>query len=486
MREQFEAVLAELAARELARTSFAEYLPLVHGGEWIRTRMSEYLAGELQRFTEEQSPNAYDILIIETPPQHGKSMTVTETFPSWYIGRHPTHKVIIGSYNDESARRFCRRNRDKVKKYGKQLFDIELGDVSKTNEFELAGGAGRLISRGIMGGVTGNPANLILLDDPIKNRREADSETMRETLWEEWLSSFKSRLAAKAKVILIMTPWHEDDLRARIIRTEKNVRRIRLPVEAEENDPMGRKKGEPLCPELGKDAKWLREYKTSYLSDPGGGARAWSALYQCNPRIEDGNIVKREWWKYYDPKETRDFAVQVISLDAAFKDGEKNDFVAITVWGKRGNSYYLRYCLNRHLDFPKTCAAVRTVRALYPEAGAVLIEDKANGSAVIQTLQHEMFCIPVDPMGGKVSRVHAVSPAIESGHVYLPAGEPWVADYVNQWTAFPNGSHDDMVDSSTQALSYLFRMSGDTDIRREILSGEEILLDSETLYNIYN
>ena len=115
---------------------------------------------------------------------------------------------------------------------------------------------------------------------------------------------------------------------------------------------------------------------------------------------------------------------------------------------------------NRHLDFPGTVAAIRAVRQLYPAARSVLIEDKANGSAIIQTLQAEMFCIPVNPLGGKEARVNAVSPAIESGHVYLPQDEPWLAEYVDQWSAFPAGAHDDMVDSSTQALGWLMRMPG--------------------------
>ena len=312
----------------------------------------------------------------------------------------------------------------------------------------------------MLSGITGNPANLILIDDPVKNRQEADSETTRDKVWEEWQNSLKTRLAAGAKVIVIMTPWHEDDLAARILKSETNVELIRLPVEAEEGDPMGRKPGEALCPELGKDAKWLAEFKRSYLSDAQGGARAWMALYQCSPRVEGGNLVRRDWWRFYDPKAVTSFGTEVISVDAAFKGAEDNDFVAITVWGKRGNDYYLRYCLNRHLDFPGTLAAIRTVRGLYPNALAVLIEDKANGSAVIQVLQSEMFCIPIQPLGGKVARVNAVSPAIESGHVFVPQGEPWVEEFLNQWAAFPAGAHDDMVDSASQALRYLLRASG--------------------------
>lgn len=436
--------MAELARRELARRNYEQYLSLVQGPQWVRTGLSQYLSRKIQAFLETETGHAYDILLIETPPQHGKSMTVTESVPSWYLGKHPESRIIMASYNEGFAERFLRRNKEKIRRFGKNLFGIEIGSVDRATELELTNGMGRIISRGLLSGITGNPANLILIDDPVKNRQEADSETTRDKVWEEWQNSLKSRLAAGAKVIVIMTPWHEDDLAARILKSEANVELVRLPVEAEEHDPMGRKPGEALCPELGKDAKWLAEFKRSYLSDAQGGARAWMALYQCSPRVEGGNLVRRDWWKFYDSKAVTSFGTEVISVDAAFKGAEDNDFVAITVWGKRGNDYYLRYCLNRHLDFPGTLAAIRTVRGLYPNARAVLIEDKANGSAVIQVLQAEMFCIPIQPLGGKVARVNAVSPAIESGHVYVPEGEPWVEEFLGQWTSFPAGAHDDM------------------------------------------
>lgn len=452
--------MAELAKRELARRSYKYYLSLVQGPQWVRTRLSAYLADKIQAFLEVESGHAYDILLIETPPQHGKSMTVTESMPSWYLGKHPEHRVIMASYNEEFAERFLRRNKEKIRRYGKNLFGLEIGRVDRATEMELDNGMGRIISRGLLSGITGNPANLILIDDPVKNRQEADSQATRDKVWEEWQNSLKSRLAAGAKVVVIMTPWHEDDLAARILKSEQNVELVRLPVEAEEGDPMGRKPGEALCPELGKDEKWLAEFKRSYLGDAQGGARAWMALYQCSPRVEGGNLVRRDWWRFYDPKAVTAFGTEVISVDAAFKGAEDNDYVAITVWGKRGNDYYLRYCLNRHLDFPGTLAAIRTVRGLYPNARAVLVEDKANGSAVIQVLQSEMFCIPIQPLGGKVARVNAVSPAIESGHVFVPEGEVWVEEFLEQWTAFPAGAHDDMVDSASQALQYLLRTSG--------------------------
>lgn len=496
MSEELNRIRGELARRELARRNFIDYLAYVNGETWKRTRFSRYIADELQKFIETDTGNAYDILVLETPPQHGKSMTVTEALPGWCLGKHPDWRVIIASYNDETAERFARRNREKVEQFGETLFGVGIGGVNRATEFELKakGGAipGRLISRGILAGITGNPANLLVIDDPIKNRTEADSEARRQQIWNEWLSSLKSRLAAGAKVVVIMTPWHEDDLAARLLAVEENIRLVRLPVEAEADDPMGRKEGDALCPELGKGKRWLRQFKKSYLTDSEGGARAWSALYQCSPRVESGNLVQRSWWRYFDPREVEEFATEIVSVDAAFKGEENNDFVAIEVWGKRGNDYYLRYCLNQHMDFPRTLSAIRTVCRLYPEARTVLIEDKANGSAILQTLRKELFCIGVEPRGGKIARVNAVSPAIESGHVYLPEGEPWLGAFVDQFTAFPAGKNDDMVDSATQAISYLLNASGEMP-RLDGGKGEQdgygdsadAMLDGDACYDVY-
>lgn len=461
-----EYLLRERSRRELARRSFRRYLYYVHGDAWRRTRMSDFLADEVQRFVESDTGHPYDILLIETPPQHGKSMTITESFPSWYLGRFPRNRVIEASYNDDTAKRFGRKNLEKVETYGPTLFDLHKGSIWTNTEFEFDNGWGRMISRGIMSGITGNPANLLLIDDPIKNREEADSATYRDKLWGEWQNTLKSRLAAGAKVIVIMTPWHEDDLAARLLQNEPNVRLLRLPVEAEENDPLGRQVGEALAPELGKDRVWLEQFKTGYVGDPKkGGLRAWQALYQCSPRVEGGNLVLREWWRYYDPDEIKAFATTVISVDAAFKDGADNDYVAIEVWGKIGINYYLRYCLNKHLDFPGTLQAIRTIRRLFPDTTYILIEDKANGSAVIQTLQHEFIgVVSITPKGGKVARVNAISPAIESGHVFLPQDTLWTEEFIDQFTAFPAGAHDDMVDSCSQCLGFMLFSSGTTGV----------------------
>ena len=387
-------------------------------------------------------------------PTHN-SWTVTASLPAWQMMRKSSN-VIIASYNDETAERFCRRNKDKCRRKGRLLFEVGIGEIDRSTEFELTNGS-RLISRGLRAGITGNPADLIILDDPIKNRQEADSEAFRAATWEGWQSNIKTRLSAGAKVVAIMTPWHEDDICQRIIRSEPNAQVIRLPVEAEADDPMGRAVGEPLCPELRKDAEWVRQFKASYISDPEGGARAWRSLFQCSPRVEEGNLIKRGWWRYTDTEPQ--YGAECISVDAAFKGTDTSDYVAITVWGKSGIDCYCRYCLNRQMDFTQTLEALRETARRYPSARAVLIEDKANGSAIINVLSREMYCIPVNPLGGKEARLSAVSPSIESGHVWLLRGG-WTDEMVDQFCAFPTGKHDDIVDSASQALNWLAGRSG--------------------------
>ena len=485
----------EIARRTLARKSYRRYLYYVHGDTWRRTRLSDFLSDQVQSFVERDTGNAYDILLIETPPQHGKSLTISEAFPSWYLGRYPKNRVIEASYNDDSAKRFGRKNMEKIEQFGGSVFGLSRGSIWTTNELELGNGWGRMISRGLLSGITGNPANLIIIDDPIKNREEADSQSTRDKIWSEWQNTLKSRLSAGGKVIIIMTPWHEDDFAARILKNEANVTLLRIPVEAEEHDLLGRGVGEPLCPELGKDGKWLEQFKASYLSDPTkGGLRAWQALYQCSPRVEGGNLVRREWWKYYAPQDISSFGTTVISVDAAFKDMDTNDYVAIEVWSKLQNNYYLRACLNRHLDFPQTLQAIRLMKRLYPEALYILVEDKANGSAIIQTLRSEFVgVISITPRGGKVSRVHSISPAIESGNVFLPENEMWAEEFVNQFSVFPSGEHDDMVDAASQALNFmLFSHGGAPQIEdsavvkeRRLLQREENLFLNPGLYDVY-
>lgn len=423
---------------------------------WFPSKFHKYLCDTVQEFIERPTDKAYEILILSTPPQHGKSETITKTLPSWYLMKHPDHFVIEVSYGNDLAERFGKANLDKVKEYGR-LFGVQPDPRKCTSqEFYLKDHTGGMISRGRGSSLTGYSGHLIVIDDPIKNREEADSETQRESLWEEFNDSIVSRHQRGTKIILIMTRWHEDDLVGRICTElpKDIVTVVNLPCEAEEDDLLGRRPGEALCPEIGKDDEWLHEFKKTHASEH--GMRSWNALYQGHPTAREGNILDRSWWQFYDSKEQIKYDTMLMSVDAAFKDGEHNDFVAITVWGKKDNEIYLVDLVNRHMNFMATIRAIEIFAYKYPKIGPILIEDKANGTAIIQMLRDKLpGIISVRPDASKEARVNAVSFVIEAGEVYLPKDRKWTWEFIDQCAAFPNGKHDDMVDSMSQALTKL-------------------------------
>ena len=432
----------------LLRESYGAYCYFVHKGKWIDTHFHKFLANKIQSFVETETGNPYDILVLSCPPQHGKSLTVTETFPSWYVGKYPDRRCIIACYNDDFAGKFGRRNKAKIDEFGRHIFDIRL-KKSSDRDMEIENHDGGIITRGIMAGITGNAGDLIIIDDPVKNRLEADSSTYRERLWEEWENSIMTRTQAGTKIIIIQTRWHEDDLAGRVIGGENFVEVVNIPVEAEENDILGRNVGDALCPEIGKDNKWLQEFKQRYAD----GKRAWNALYMGRPTSAEGNIFKREWWKYYN-KLPDNIQLVGISVDATFKDSDTSDYVAIQVWGKLNNNYYLIDLIKKRMDFPETLRAIRYMADKYPQKHSILIEDKANGSAIISMLRHEIGgIIPITPKESKIARANAITGIVEGGNVYLPEYADFTGDFVEEFASFPNGVHDDMVDACTQFIN---------------------------------
>ena len=434
---------------ELCRRDFGYYVEYVHKKEYIHGNFTRYLTKTVQDFIQKRTDNAYDILILSVPPQHSKSMTITETLPSWYLGKHPKHRVIEVSYNDDFAKRFIRKNTDKINEYG-DIFGIKIGNISNANEFILDNNKGGMLSRGVLGGITGLPCELMVIDDPVKSREDADSETMRNKVWGEWLSAMKSRLAPNAKVILIMTRWHKDDFAGRMIENEESVTVINFPVECiTETDVLGRKLGDSLFPEIKKDKAWMESFKRSYQTSE--GSRAWNSLYMGKPSNEDGSIFMRSWFRYFEHNPV--FLYKVISVDATFKEGENSDFVAIHVWAKTNNDYFLVQRYKKIMGFVDTLEAITQMIARHPDYKMILIEDKANGSAIVDVLTRKYGAvIPVKPEGSKIARASAVSPLFEAGNVYV---RPEHFEYVDEMCDFPTGIHDDEVDASSQALNRL-------------------------------
>lgn len=459
--------LLEEEVKHLAKTNYYEYVKYTHASMYSYTKHGEYICNELNEAVEKRDamfrgkiPMETLYIMLSVPPQHGKSMHVTETFPSYFEGRFPAHGVIEISYNEGFAEKFGGRNKDKIVEHGRELFNIDIAkDSQSKSEWSIIQDGkktrGGMISRGIMSGVTGSSlGDCIIIDDPIKNREEANSETIREKHWLEWVDSISTRIHPGAIVILIMTRWHEDDLCGRLLNPEYGHplpwKVINLPLEAEEEDLLGRKVGEPLWPDrYGYDFIEIRKAQPS----------SFNALYQGRPTSQEGNMLKRDWWKYYDVLPP--MGSEIISVDAAFKDEDDSDYVVVQVWGKNQANMYLIDQVRARMNFPASIQTIRNIVKKYPRASLKLVEDKANGSAIIQTLQGQIGgIVPVNPEGGKVARVNAVSAYIESGNVYLPRQAEWIHDFVEECASFPTGKNDDQVDSMSQALHRFIYFSG--------------------------
>lgn len=409
-------------------------------------------------------------LMVFMPPRNGKSELGSRRFPAYVLGRDPDAQIISTSYSADLA---SRMNRDVQRiidseEYravfpdtflnGSNVRTIANGSYLRNSDiFEVVGHSGIYKSAGIGGGITGMGMNYGIIDDPIKNRKDAESKTIRESVWDWYTSTFYTRLEKDARILIILTRWHEDDLAGRLLKLAEEDpdadqwKVISYPAIAEaplsEGDP--RQEGDPLWPAK-YDLSDLKKIKAAV------GSYEWSALYQQKPSPSEGNILNRAWWKYYNAKPGKlDEIIQ--SWDCAFKETDDSDYVVGQVWGRVGANKYLLDQVRARMDLPGTIQAVRSLSAKWPQARAKLVEDKANGPAVIQLLKNEIpGLIPVNPEGGKVVRAQAASPELEAGNVFIPAPSiaPWIHDFVEEAAAFPNGLNDDQVDCFSQAINY--------------------------------
>jgi len=466
--EQRIAVAME-AQKELSRRNYGDYVTHVHQGRYKHAKHTLFITDVLQkavdnkkkmRAGEIETENQY--IAINMPPRHGKSMTITETFPSYYLGHFPEDRVIEISYNDTFAKKFGKKNKEKVRQFSQELFGVSLSKrASATDTWYLENEIGGMLSRGVLAGITGEGADLMIIDDPVKNREEADSESRRQKIWDEWVDSFSTRLHPGAICILILTRWHEDDIQGRLLSKEYGEplpwQVYNFPLEAdekhikEEGNHLNRELGEPL---------WAERYGKKFIQQRKLYPSSFNSLFQGRPTAAEGNMIKRHWWQYYDHYPI--VAQEIISVDATFKDKDDSDYVAIHVWGKLGADMYLKDRIKARMNFPATLKALRNMIKRHPTAVTRVIEDKANGTAIISILHKEVGgIIPVNPQGGKVSRVQAVSPFIEGGNVWLPRHEAFSQEIVEEAAAFPNGAHDDDVDAMSQALNRFIYHSGE-------------------------
>ena len=299
-----------------------------------------------------------------------------------------------------------------------------------------------------------------IIDDPVKNFEDAMSEIKRQSAKNWFDSVLDTRLEPNGSVILLMTRWHEDDLAGYLINERnENYRVINLPALAEPKDLLGRKVGEALCP--------TRYNKKVLEARKERSPRVFQSLYQGGPTPAEGSILRRSLWKYYK-KAPDKFDIVIQSWDMTFKDKSQSkrgkvDWVVGSVWGRIGSDIYLLDMVRGQWGFGKTCFQLLRLSDLWPIAFKKLVEDKANGAAVEDRLKRIVRGIRlVDPKGGKETRAAAAEIVLEGGHVWLPEPQtrPWVEEFVSECASFPNGKHDDRVDSATQAIIFLDKSSG--------------------------
>ena len=413
-------------------------------------------------------------LIVSIAPQQGKSTRISRVYPIWLLQHWPDKRIIIGSYGQSLAVKHGKWIRNHIDEHPELGISVAHGSAAK-NDWQLADHDGGVLSVGRGTTTTGNPADVLIVDDPIKDRAEADSLTIRDAVWDWWTDTLSTRLAPAAPVIVVLTRWHSDDIAGRLLAAPDGHRWrvVNIPAQAEsDDDPLGRQPGEYMdsartwIDEHGAehpmtDAMW-EEVKTQ------AGSRTWAALYQGRPSPAEGGLLKRDWWqKFSTPlwviREdgshwAQDFDEVIISADLAFKGTTTSDYIAIGVWGRRGTDAYLLDQIHERADFVTTLHKLTALCRKWPQATLKLVEDKANGPALISMLAKRIVgIVPINPTAGKVQRAEAWAPLLESRHVYIPDETlaPWVGDYIEECAAFPNAAHDDQIDQTSMALDRL-------------------------------
>jgi predicted phage terminase large subunit-like protein len=408
-------------------------------------------------------------LVINVPPGSMKSLSCCVFFPAWLWTQDPSTKAIYASYNDKLSRRDSIRTRRIVESdwYQKRWGDtVQLHqDTRAAGKFTTTAGGFRLMTT-VKGGVTGEHADIQVADDPIKPLDVSKSLAVAETALEEcnswWNETMASRLVdfQQSVRIIIMQRLVEGDLAGTAIAN--GYEHLMLPMEYEPKRQCKTSIGfsDPRTEEgeLLNKKRFLRSAIETLKREL--GSRGTAAQLQQNPIAAGGNIIKEEWARFYDVMPRR-FTTLIQSWDCTFKDTDDSDFVVGQVWGAIGSRYFLVDQIRGRMSFVDTCNAIRSLTSKWPKARTKIIEDKANGPAVISALKREISgLIPVPPEGGKGARLHAVEPLWEAGNVYLPSPElaTWVTgpdSFLDEVVGFPAKPHDDQVDAMSQALIYL-------------------------------
>jgi predicted phage terminase large subunit-like protein len=416
----------------------------------IADRLEKVRRGEIRR------------LIIMLPPRSLKSHCVSIAFGAWLLGHDPGTHLICASYGQELADKLARDCRTVMQSHWyKRLFTTRLADRQAVHDFTTTAKGGRM-STSVGGVLTGRGADLILIDDPIKPD-EALSESRRTAVNDWYDGTLLSRLNSKetGAIVIVMQRLHQDDLVGHVLE-QGGWEVLSFPAIAEQDEvhhfetlrgarSFQRKAGAALHP--------AREnLATLAMMRSNIGEYNFQSQYQQTPTPVAGNLVKAAWLRFYDPDELPTFGRYVLSWDTANKATELADFSVCTTWGACDGHFYLLDVIRERLNFPDLDRRVRAEAKKYPRS-TILIEDKASGTQLIQSLEADyvygVSAYKPPPNTDKIMRLHAQTTIFEGGRVFLPKQAAWLGDYITELLSFPGSRHDDQVDSTTQALDHL-------------------------------
>lgn len=453
--------------RLLARSSPAGLAAVHSRGRLTNPPHLKLLDQKLIQFTEAVRQQKSPRLMILMPPRHGKSERTSKYYPAWTIGRNPDWRILLISYAGAFARTWGRKARAVLRENGTH-FGVEISNESSAaDSWEVKGRLGGMATAGIGGEATGKGCQVLIIDDPVKNAEEANSTVIREKNWETFVSTHYTRLEPGGGLVVIQTPWHEEDLQGKIQKhakiTGEQWDTVHLPAlsEGADVDPLHRDAGCPLWPERYDRAalEQIRAVQGSYW---------FSALYQCRPQPAAGGCFKRSWFRYWQWSDqpglirligkTADRFVALkncrvfLTVDLAFSLKREADYTVIAAWAVSPQQGLILLDLHRErLEGPEILRSIERIYRLH-HVQYVGIEDVAAQALVIQAARQAGLTVrALKADRDKLSRAIPATVRMEAGQIFLPDGAPWLGEYEHELLSFPRGTHDDMVDVTSYA-----------------------------------
>jgi predicted phage terminase large subunit-like protein len=413
--------------------------------------------------------------MIIMPPQHGKSELTSAAFPAWYLGSEPEHRVLFGSYEAKFAATWGEKARDIFAEHAPSLFGYSVRErAASTSRWNIKGHRGGMSTAGVGGSFTGKGADLFIVDDPIKNDEQAFSQTYRDSLWNWYRSTVLTRLSKNASVILIQTRWHEDDLAGRLLAAAAKGEGdqwevIHLPALAQEDDELGRKPGEALCPALHDEEQLLGLHRAM-------GSYWFSAMYQGEPAPAEGGTFKRAWLRYFDINGTfyeferdgikrrvsRDSCITIQVLDLATSMKERADFFALmTIAVTQTKEMLLLDVFNGKLEAPDQRSFMSEMNRKW-RPSKIGIESNGYQLGFVQEMVRAGYpAVAVLADKDIMARALPLAARYESQQVFHRLGAAYVEEYESQLLHFPAG-HDDMVSAGAIAARWMADGFGQT------------------------